>query len=200
MYRDLVKPSFDRIAGFTGLVMLSPFIVFLALVLAIDFMGNPFFVQYRVGKNGRIFRLFKLRTMRHSQKKDLNITDKGRMTSLGRVLRKTSLDELPQFLNMALGDMSLVGPRPLLVEYLPLYNKEEAKRHLVKPGITGLAQINGRNALSWEEKFAYDLHYVYQLSFWLDIKIFIKSVLKPFDGKGIYGDNDEVKPFKGTRS
>lgn len=186
MYRRILKPSIDLLVGWSGLILSLPLLIPLSVILAIDFKGNPFFVQDRIGKGGKIFKIFKLRTMKDIVQSNGDLLpDKERLTLLGRWLRKASLDELPQFLNVALGDMSLIGPRPLLVDYLPLYSKEESKRHAVKPGITGLAQVNGRNTISWKEKFAYDLEYVNRISFKLDVRILVKSVRKPFDVKDV---------------
>ncbi|GGF41349.1 sugar transferase [Echinicola rosea] len=198
MYRHLFKPIIDYLIGWIGVLLCLPLVGVIAIALAFDFRGNPFFVQDRVGKDGKIFKIFKLRTM----KSDVNqygvlLPDHVRLTFLGRWLRKTSLDELPQFLNVALGHMSLIGPRPLLVEYLPLYTKKEARRHAVKPGITGLAQVSGRNAISWREKFAYDIEYVSKVTFKQDLNIFIQSLSKPFDESGIYNDEEHVSPFRG---
>ncbi|AGA76363.1 sugar transferase [Echinicola vietnamensis] len=198
MYRRILKPSIDLLVGWSGLILSLPLLIPLSVILAIDFKGNPFFVQDRIGKGGKIFKIFKLRTMKDIVQSNGDLLpDKERLTLLGRWLRKASLDELPQFLNVALGDMSLIGPRPLLVDYLPLYSKEESKRHAVKPGITGLAQVNGRNTISWKEKFAYDLEYVNRISFKLDVRILVKSVRKPFDVKDVYTEEEYVAPFRG---
>jgi lipopolysaccharide/colanic/teichoic acid biosynthesis glycosyltransferase len=148
--------------------------------------GKPFFFQKRVGKNARIFKVIKFKTMTDKRNESGNLLpDADRLTSLGKFIRKTSLDEVPQLFNVVKGDMSLVGPRPLLVEYLPLYNEEEKRRHEVKPGITGWAQVNGRNTISWKQKFQYDVWYVDHLTFFLDVKILGLSVKKVFKSEGI---------------
>ena len=152
-----------------GLITSLPFFVVLPPLLWLHFKGNPFFAQKRPGLNAQLFTILKFRTMR----------GEGRnVTWLGKLLRKSSVDELPQFWNVLAGDMSIVGPRPLLAEYLPLYNAEQLLRHAVKPGMTGLAQVNGRNRLSWDEKFEYDRHYVHNLSFVLDLRIIIATIVK----------------------
>lgn len=180
--------------------MLSPIFILLTILLAVANSGNPFFTQIRPGKNARPFRLIKFKTM--NDKKDASgklLPDAERLTAIGKFIRKTSLDELPQLINVLKGDMSLIGPRPLLMEYLPLYNKEQARRHEVKPGITGWAQVNGRNALSWEQKFEYDVYYVDNCSFVLDFKVLIKTTGKVFISEGIsqYGHATAEK-FTGT--
>lgn len=169
-----------------GLITSLPFFVALPLVLWWHFKGNPFFVQKRPGLNGKLFTILKFRTM-HG--------DGRRISSLGRFLRKSSLDELPQFWNVFVGDMSIVGPRPLLAEYLPLYNAEQLLRHAVKPGMTGLAQVSGRNRLSWDEKFEYDTQYVNSLSLALDLRIIIATIVKMFSFRNAGGV--EAVPFNG---
>ncbi len=184
--------------GILGLVILSPVLIILIIILSIHHKGSPFFFQNRVGKQNNVFRIVKFRTMNNIRGRNGELLpDNLRLTRIGRFVRNYSLDELPQFYNLLTGDMSLVGPRPLLVEYLQYYNNEQAKRHLVKPGITGLAQVNGRNGLSWERKFYYDVLYVNQQSLKLDLLILMKSCLEFFNPKGIYGDNGEVTPFRG---
>jgi lipopolysaccharide/colanic/teichoic acid biosynthesis glycosyltransferase len=170
----------------TGLEILSPVILLITILLCVANHGKPFFVQSRPGKNGRIFKLIKFRTMndRRDDKGNL-LPDAARLTRVGRLIRRTSLDEIPQLFNVIKGDMSLVGPRPLLVEYLPLYSPEQARRHDVKPGITGWAQVNGRNAISWEKKFEYDVYYVDHLSLMFDIKIMVMTLFNVLKGKGI---------------
>lgn len=200
MYIKIFKPFIDRMIGLLGLLCLSPLLLILIVVLGIHFKGSPFFVQRRVGKANKLFSIVKFRTM--NNKKDANgklIPDRARLTRLGRFVRKSSLDELPQLFNLLVGDMSLIGPRPLLVEYLSLYNKEQAKRHWVKPGITGLAQVNGRNGISWEKKFHYDLIYVRQQSLKLDVQIFLKSFESIIFSKNVFGEGGEVEPFKGSK-
>ncbi|MEN9919592.1 MAG: hypothetical protein RL662_2028 [Bacteroidota bacterium] len=163
--------------------------------------GKAFFLQARPGKNGKIFKVIKYKTMNDKKGMDGQLlSDAERLTSIGRFIRKTSLDEVPQLLNVIKGDMSLVGPRPLLVEYLPLYNNEQAKRHNVCPGITGWAQINGRNAISWQQKFEYDVWYVNHISFTLDIRILLMTILKVFKSDGITSYSSvTMEKFEGTK-
>lgn len=185
MYAKLFKRLMDFTLSLIALVVLSPVLLVLIIVGAIAMRGNPFFVQPRPGKkdkNGkeRIFRLIKFRTMDNRKDKDGNLLpDDVRLNKYGRILRSTSLDELPELFNILVGDMSIVGPRPLLVEYLPYYTEEERHRHDVRPGLTGWAQVNGRNNIgSWEERFAYDLEYIHNLTFAMDIKVVLKTVSK----------------------
>jgi lipopolysaccharide/colanic/teichoic acid biosynthesis glycosyltransferase len=162
--------------------------------------AGVFFVQDRPGKNGKIFKAIKFKTM--TDERDANgklLPDKERLTKIGKFVRSTSLDELPQLINMLKGDMSLIGPRPLLVKYLPLYNTQQARRHEVRPGITGWAQINGRNTISWQQKFEYDLWYVDHLSLGLDMKIFMMTIKKVVKREGINADRDiPMAAFKGN--
>jgi lipopolysaccharide/colanic/teichoic acid biosynthesis glycosyltransferase len=170
------------------------------LVLSLHNGGNPFFVQKRPGKNDRIFRIIKFKTMNNT-KNDAGelLPDVERLTGVGKWIRATSLDEIPQLINVLIGDMSLVGPRPLLPEYLSLYSEEQKKRHLVKPGITGWAQVNGRNAISWEEKLRLDVWYVNHISFLWDIKIIFKTAKKVFKREGIQAANEATTTrFKGN--
>jgi len=186
MYNFFVKPLFDKIFAIILLVCSSPLIIPVTIILGFANKGKPFFIQKRPGKNEVIFNLIKFKTM--NDKKDANgnlLTDSERLTLIGKFVRKTSLDEIPQMINVLKGDMSLIGPRPLLVKYLPLYNLEQKKRHLVKPGITGWAQVNGRNAITWDKKFELDCWYVNNISFILDIKIFIKTIRNIVISKGI---------------
>lgn len=179
MYKSFFKRFFDFILSLTALLVLSPILLLLTVLGTIAMKGNPFYTQKRPGKNERIFRLIKFRSM--SNARDENgklLPDRIRLNKYGRFLRSTSLDELPELLNILIGDMSIVGPRPLAVQYLPYYNEQERKRHSVLPGLTGLAQINGRNAANWPERFAYDVQYVENLSLWLDIQIIFKTVAK----------------------
>ena len=179
MYSRFLKRIFDILLSFCALVVLSPILLLLTIVGAIAMKGNPFFTQERPGKNEKIFKLIKFRSMTCETDKNGNLlpTDK-RLTKYGKLLRSTSLDELPELVNILIGDMSIVGPRPLAVKYLPYYTEEEKHRHDVRPGLTGLAQVNGRNALSWEEKFAFDLEYVNNIVFAKDIQIIFKTVIK----------------------
>ncbi|PHN93338.1 sugar transferase [Maribacter sp. 6B07] len=180
MYKYL-KRLFDIVLSLFGLLVLSPILLVVAVILALDFKDTPFFTQSRPGKNEKIFKVFKFKTM--NNKKDENgelLSDTERLTSLGIFIRKTSIDELPQLFNVLIGDMSLIGPRPLLVKYLPYYRPEERIRFSVRPGITGLAQITGRNYMSWDEKFKKDIYYVKNLSFKQDAQIFYKTLIKVF--------------------
>lgn len=186
MYKIFFKRILDFILSLIGLILLSPIFIVVLILLMIYNNGKPFFFQKRPGKNEKIFKVIKFKTMNDKKDAEGNLLpDEVRLTSVGNFVRKTSLDEMPQLLNVLKGDMSLIGPRPLLVEYLPLYNKEQKRRHEVKPGITGLAQINGRNAISWKKKFEYDVEYVNTFSFFLDFKIFFKTFLKVFKSEGI---------------
>lgn len=181
-----IKVVLDVIFSFIGLVILSPLLVLILAILAIANKGNPFFVQQRSGKNTKPFYIIKLKTM--NEKTDENghlLSDAERLHFIGRILRKTSVDELPQLINVVKGDMSLVGPRPLLMEYLPLYNEEQKKRHNVRPGITGWAQVNGRNTISWQDKFKFDIWYVENLSITLDFKILCLTFLKVFKSEEV---------------
>lgn len=200
MYPRFFKRLIDFTAAFFGLLLLSPLLLALALILYFANQGKPFFFQERPGKGGRIFRVVKFKTM--NDRADANgklLPDKDRLTAIGKFVRATSMDELPQLLNVLKGDMSLVGPRPLLVRYLPLYNARQARRHEVRPGITGWAQVNGRNALSWPERFEHDVYYVDNLSFALDIKILWRTVLKVVQREGINAAPDQpMKEFLGN--
>ena len=188
MYKNFFKRFFDILLSFIALAVLSPVLIILAIVGAIAMGGNPFFTQLRPGKinkktgKEKIFKLIKFRTMSNAKDKDGNLlSDDIRLNKYGRFLRSTSLDELPELINILIGDMSIVGPRPLLVEYLPYYTEEEHHRHDVRPGLTGLAQVNGRNAIaSWEERFEFDLNYIRKCSLLLDIKILFLTVYKVF--------------------
>lgn len=195
-----MKPVIDFITAVVALALLSPVFLLIGMLLAVSNRGNPFFIQSRPGKNGRIFKIIKFKTM--NNKKDAHgvlLPDYRRLTFMGKIVRKTSLDELPQLINVVKGDMSLVGPRPLLPEYLPLYNSEQKKRHDVKPGITGWAQVNGRNALSWDEKFAYDIEYVNHLSAALDAKIVLITLKKVVARHGVNANNYvTMEAFKGN--
>jgi undecaprenyl phosphate N,N'-diacetylbacillosamine 1-phosphate transferase len=200
MYKSFIKPFFDALVAFIALVILSP-IIFVIIVLLYCFQSREvFFIQNRPGKNEKIFKVIKFKTM--NSKTDENgqlLSDADRLTSIGKFIRKTSLDELPQLLNVIKGDMSFVGPRPWLVEYLKLYSYEQRRRHLVKPGISGWAQVNGRNAISWEERFQYDLYYVDNQSFWLDLKIIFLTIKKVFVAEGISAEGSAtMEKFKGN--
>jgi len=186
LYKKLFKPLFDILIAVIGLLLLSPIFLLVMLLLAMSNAGKPFFFQLRPGKNERVFKLIKFKTMNDKRGKDGELlSDLARLTTTGKFVRKTSLDEIPQLINILKGDMSLIGPRPLLVKYLPLYTDYQKRRHEVKPGITGWAQVNGRNAISWEEKFKLDIWYVEHQSFGVDIKIFFKTIGKIIKSEGI---------------
>ena len=190
----------DFLIAFCLILLLSPIILAVAVILYILNDGGVFFTQQRPGKNATLFKVIKFKTMndRIDQHGKL-LSDKERLTRMGNFIRTTSLDELPQMINVLKGDMSLIGPRPLLSRYLPLYNEAQNRRHEVKPGITGWAQVNGRNAISWEQKFKYDVWYVDHLSFLLDIKIIFLTIKKVFIREGITGDDSAtMKPFTGN--
>ncbi|HET8886983.1 MAG TPA: sugar transferase [Salinimicrobium sp.] len=186
MYKNHLKPFLDLFLALIGFVFLSPIFLIVWIALSIANQGKPFFFQARPGKNEEIFKVIKFKTMNDKKDKSGNLLpDAKRLTAIGKFVRKTSLDEIPQLLNVLKGEMSLVGPRPLLVEYLPLYDEEQKKRHHVRPGITGWAQVNGRNAISWKQKFEYDVWYVEHISFVLDVKIIFKTIQKVFKSEGI---------------
>lgn len=190
MYKFFFKRLFDIVLSLLALIVLFPVLLILTIIGAFAMKGNPFFTQLRPGKNEKIFRLIKFRSM--TCQKDRNgklLPDDQRLTKYGRFLRSTSLDELPELINILKGDMSIVGPRPLLVEYLPRYNEEQKRRHEVRPGLTGLAQIGGRNLLAWEARFKADVYYVDNVSLLLDIKIILKTVAKVIRREGITDEN-----------
>ena len=200
MYRTYLKSFFDFLASFFGLILLSPLLILLIISLYFANKGQPFFIQKRPGKNGKIFNIIKFKTM--NDLKDPQgklLPDSERMTKIGSFVRKTSLDEIPQLINVLMGDMSLIGPRPLLPEYLILYNDFQIRRNEVKPGITGWAQVNGRNTISWSQKFEFDVWYVDHFSFILDIKILILTVKKVFVREGITQEGEAtVEVFNGS--
>ena len=200
MYKNFIKPAIDFVLALVGFLFLSPVFVMVTIGLFFANDGKPFFFQLRPGKNGKIFKIIKFKTM--TDKKDENgnlLPDADRLTKIGSFVRKTSLDEIPQLLNVIKGDMSLVGPRPLLPKYLELYNDFQRRRNEVKPGITGWAQVNGRNSISWEKKFEYDVWYVDNVSFLLDIKILILTVLKVVKSEGINEQGQATSnEFKGN--
>ncbi|MDA9351721.1 sugar transferase [Flavobacteriaceae bacterium] len=199
MYKA-IKHSLDRILAILFLIGTSPLLAIIAFLLWIQNNGSPFFSQTRPGKHGKLFTIYKLKTMRDTRNDSGDLLpDNLRMTPLGKIIRKLSLDELPQLWNILKGDMSFVGPRPLLPEYLPLYSKEQEKRHEVKPGITGWAQVNGRNAISWKQKFEYDLWYIQHQSFILDIKILGMTLTKVFKTKDVNATGQiTMEPFNGN--
>ena len=202
MYTKVVKPIADFFAALLGLILLSPLFILITILLFIANNGKPFFFQLRPGKNGVIFKIVKFRTM--NDKKDAKgqlLPDGQRLTAVGGFVRKTSLDEIPQLINVLKGDMSLVGPRPLLTNYLHLYTDFQNRRHKVKSGITGWAQVNGRNAISWDKKFEYDVWYVEHISFILDLKILFTTMLKVLKRDGINAANSAtIEPFNGINN
>ena len=200
MYAKYIKRGLDLVLSLLALVVLSPVLLILTILGAWKMKGNPFFTQQRPGKDEKIFRLIKFRSMTCEKDTDGKLLpDEKRLTKYGKLLRATSLDELPELINILIGDMSLVGPRPLLVKYLPLYNEEQRRRHLVRPGLTGYAQVNGRNAISWEEKFRLDVEYVDNITFLGDVKILFATVGKIFKREGISGENSAtMEEFTGS--
>lgn len=201
MYRSFFKRVFDFILSLTAIIILSPVLLLLTVIGAFLMGGNPFFTQERPGKDGKIFKLVKFKSMNNKRdERGELLPDEKRLTYYGKFLRNTSLDELPELINILKGDMAIVGPRPLLVRYLTRYNKTQARRHEVRPGLTGLAQVNGRNAISWEEKFRYDVEYVDNLSLMLDIKIILMTVLKVVKRDGISSENSAtMEEFMGQQ-
>lgn len=200
MYKKIIKRFLDFIIALIGLILILPLFVLVIVGLFFANHGKPFFFQIRPGKNGRLFKIIKFKTMNDKKDSEGNLlSDYYRLTKIGAFVRKTSLDEIPQLLNVLKGDMSLIGPRPLLPEYLPLYNESQRRRHEVKPGITGWAQVNGRNAISWEQKFEYDVWYVENVSFLLDLKILYQTIKKVFKREGITAENSvSAEAFKGN--
>ena len=200
MYRVFYKRVIDITVAIISLIITSPLFIIVVIFLMIFHKNNPFFIQTRPGKNAKLFKLIKFKTM--TDKKDEHgklLPDEKRITKMGQFIRKISLDELPQLINVIKGDMSLVGPRPLLPEYLPLYNDFQIRRHEVKPGITGWAQVNGRNAISWQQKFEYDVWYVNHISFGLDMKILFLTVLKVLKREDINSsDKVTMGKYKGN--
>lgn len=200
LYRQFFKRFYDIVLSGLAIIVLSPLLLVLTVVGAIKMKGNPFFVQSRPGKNERIFNLIKFRSMTCEKDKDGNdLPDDVRLTSYGKKLRSTSLDELPELFNILKGDMSIVGPRPLLVKYLPRYNDKQKHRHDVRPGFTGWAQVNGRNSISWEEKFKDDVWYVNNYSMSLDLRIILKTIKVVLSHSGISSDTSStMEDFIGT--
>jgi len=200
MYKNLIKRLFDIGVAFIILVVFSPIFVIVTVCLFFANNGKPFFFQLRPGMNGEIFKIIKFKTMNERSDRYGNLLpDAQRLTKVGAFVRKTSLDEIPQLFNILKGDMSLIGPRPLLVQYLDLYNETQNRRHEVRPGITGWAQVNGRNAISWRQKFDYDVWYVDNLSLSLDVKILFLTVKKVFIREGISAEGHvTVDAFKGN--
>lgn len=200
MYAKYIKRPMDFFLSLCSILVLSPFLLIFTIVGAIVMKGNPFFTQERPGKDEKIFKLLKFRTMTcETDENGELLPDDMRLTKYGKFIRSTSIDELPELINILKGDMSIIGPRPLLVKYLPLYSDEQRKRHLVRPGLTGLAQASGRNAVSWEEKFAFDIQYVHNITFVNDIKILFKTVGAVFAREGITSETSvTMEEFKGT--
>lgn len=192
LYATYLKRVFDFFSSLLGILVLSPLFIILAIILWIDFKSSPFFLQERPGKNEKIFKIIKFKTMKDPKNNDSELINQAqRITKIGSFVRKASLDELLQLFNVLKGDMSLIGPRPLVVQYLPYYNEKEQKRHLVRPGVTGLAQVNGRNNLIWEDRFALDIDYVEKMNLILDVKILCKTVMKIFSKSDVVIDQDE---------
>lgn len=200
MYQKYIKRFLDFSLSLFALLVLSPFLILFIILGAIIMKGNPFFTQDRPGKDEKIFKLIKFRTMTcETDENGELLPDDMRLTKYGKFIRSTSIDELPELINILKGDMSIIGPRPLLVKYLPLYNEQQKQRHLVRPGLTGLAQASGRNAVSWEEKFAFDVEYVHNITFLNDVKIIFKTVGAVFAREGITSETSvTMEEFKGT--
>jgi len=200
MYRHFFKRLFDFFIAFIGLIILSPIFIVVTIGLYFANDGKPFFFQARPGLNERIFKIIKFRTM--NEKKDASgalLSDAERLTPIGSFVRKTSLDEIPQLINVLKGDMAIIGPRPLLIQYLPLYDDKQRRRHEVRPGITGWAQVNGRNAISWTKKFELDVWYVNHVSFLTDLNVFFTTFKKVFKREGISADGHvTIEPFNGN--
>ena len=205
LYRQFFKRFYDILFSGLALIILSPLMLILTILGVIKMKGNPFFTQQRPGKinkktgKEKIFRLIKFRTMTSEKDKDGNLLpDDKRLTRYGKILRSTSLDELPELINIFIGDMSIVGPRPLLVKYLPLSSEEQRHRHDVRPGLTGFAQVNGRNVLSWAEKFKFDVEYSKKISLWFDVAIIFKTVIAVFKRNGITSETSvTMEEFRG---
>lgn len=200
MYKNYIKRIFDFLIALVGLICLSPIFIIVTIGLYFANQGKPFFFQERPGLNEKIFKIIKFKTMNDKKDKDGNLlSDAERLTPIGAFVRKTSLDEIPQLINVLKGDMSLIGPRPLRTYYLPLYNEVQKTRHNVRPGITGWAQVNGRNAISWTKKFELDIYYVNNISFALDLKIFFLTIKKVLVREGIAKEGEVTTvPFDGT--
>lgn len=200
MYK-YIKRGLDFTVAFAALLILSPLMLIVAILIKLNRDGPVLFKQERPGRGGKIFTVYKFRTMsvRTCDENGRELSDFERMSKIGSFLRKTSIDELPQFINILKGDMSFIGPRPLLTEYLELYTPEQMRRHEVRPGISGWAQVNGRNTITWEEKFRYDVEYVDNLSFRMDMNIFIKTILNVLKQDGINSDEaNTMEKFQGT--
>ena len=200
VYPNFFKHLLDFLVALTGLLILFPVFIFVTVLLYFSQKGNPFFVQIRPGKNAELFKIIKFKTMTDAKDYKGNLLpDVERLTPIGRFVRKTSLDEIPQLINVLKGDMSLIGPRPLLPEYLDHFGDFEKQRHQVRPGITGLAAVKGRNAITWKKKFEYDIWYVKNISFWLDVKILWLTLLKVLKSEGVNSaDMATAEPFRGN--
>lgn len=200
LYSLYIKRLLDIVLSILTITILTPIILLITILVRTKLGAPVLFKQLRPGLHGKVFKIYKFRTM--TDEKDVNghlLPDSDRLTSFGKFLRSTSLDELPELINIIKGDMSIVGPRPLLPEYLPLYNEHQTKRHLVRPGLTGLAQVNGRNAINWEKKFEFDVCYVENVNFLSDVKIILLTIKKVFIREGINsGDESTMKPFTGN--
>jgi undecaprenyl phosphate N,N'-diacetylbacillosamine 1-phosphate transferase len=200
MYRVVLKSIIDIIVSFFGLILVSPILLVTSVLLAFQNRGTPFFLQTRPGKHQRAFKIIKFKTMTDERDAEGDLLqDVNRLTNFGKIIRKLSIDELPQLINVLKGDMSLIGPRPLLFKYVPLYTKEQLRRHEVKPGITGWAQVNGRNNISWEKKFKLDVFYIDNLSFIFDIRILWMTFVKVIRREGVNQTiNRPMQPFEGS--
>ncbi|WP_159800591.1 sugar transferase [Flavobacterium sp. MK4S-17] len=199
MYKFFFKRVIDFTAALIGLVILSPILLIVIILLSIQNNGKPFFFQERPGKNAKPFYIIKFKSMTDARDNEGKLLpDNERITKLGKIVRKTSVDELPQLINVLKGEMSLIGPRPLLFKYIPFYNEEQLRRHEMRPGITGWAQVNGRNSISWTDKFRLDVYYIDNVSLWLDIKILWLTLLKVIRKEGINQSDDRpMEPFNG---
>ena len=200
MYKNFLKRIIDFFAALIGLILLSPVLIIVIVLLCIQNNGKPFFFQTRPGRDQKAFKIIKFKSMTDGKDSEGNLLpDNERITKFGAIVRKTSIDELPQLINVLKGDMSLVGPRPLLFKYIPLYSEEQLKRHDTRPGITGWAQVNGRNSISWTDKFKLDVYYVNNVSLLLDIKILWQTVLKVIKGADVNQTDDRpMQPFNGN--
>jgi lipopolysaccharide/colanic/teichoic acid biosynthesis glycosyltransferase len=202
IYKKYLKRILDFSLSVLGLLIISPIFIIIFVLLLIANNGKPFFFQSRPGKNGKVFKIIKFKTMNDKVDEDGEfLSFDQRVTTVGNLLRKTSFDEIPQLINVVIGNMSLIGPRPLLEDYLPLYNDFQKRRHNMKPGITGWAQVNGRNAISWEEKFKFDVWYIDNVSFMVDIKIILLTIKKVFLKEGVNNqDKISMIPFAGNKT